>query len=118
MVRFFINLKPKNSCYIRNYEEKCKGGCECDHSKIEVRAEQFLKCGRACAAQENTSQPNGCFFSLTVGQNNFQNKIPYLTSLKVQLFYEGHKKFEARVTYEYQNLEEDCSKFLWPSQKC
>ena len=57
MVRFFINLKPKNSCYIRNYEEKCKGGCECDHSKIEVRAEQFLKCGRACAAQENTSQP-------------------------------------------------------------
>ena len=40
---FFINLKPKNNCYIRNYEEKCKGGCECDHSKIEVRAEQFLK---------------------------------------------------------------------------
>ena len=60
MVRFFINLKPKNSCYIRNYEEKCECGCECDHSKIEVRAqvraEQFLKCGRACAAQENTSQ--------------------------------------------------------------
>ena len=69
MVRSFyklVFLKPKNSCYIRNYEEKCECGCECDHSKIEVRAqvraEQFLKCGHACAAQENTSQPNVCAY--------------------------------------------------------
>ena len=44
------------------HEKKCE--CGCDHQNIEVRAqvraELFLRCGRACAAHLYTSQPNIC----------------------------------------------------------
>ena len=42
----------------------CECGCGCDWLKTEVRAkvraEWFLRCGRACAARGNLSQPNVC----------------------------------------------------------
>ena len=72
--------------------KKCECGWGCDYQKsrcgAEVRADQSLKCGCACATQQNISQPNVALdpFFLAVGQNNFGNKLPFSPYTNMNIF--------------------------------
>ena len=55
-------LHVKVQFFLKEIWKKCE--CGCDHRKLrcgaKVRADQLLKCGCACATQQNFSQPNVC----------------------------------------------------------
>ena len=53
-------MHVKVQFFLKEIWKKCE--CGCDHRKLrcgaKVRADQLLKCGCACATQQNFSQPN------------------------------------------------------------